>query len=272
VIVVVDGDDPVTVACIGSLNDARVRVISHPNQQGAGRARDTGADASSGKWVAFLDDDDEWAPEKLALQLGAAQTDREVVMTLSHVVSSNATYIEPADPYKNEQPIDEWLFDRRTWTKSGQSFIQTSSLMMPRAVFDTLHFRDTNQHEEWELVIRALKELKYTLTTVQVPLVTYYVPENRPALSKTATWQGSLGWIDSLGPSLITRKAYSGFCLTVVGRAAANQRDYNAFLPLLRAAFRNGRPTGRQLVAYLSHWAIPVRVRKNLRARLSKAL
>jgi glycosyltransferase involved in cell wall biosynthesis len=48
---------------------ARVIAIAEP---GVANARNTGIDATSTPWVAVLDDDDLWAPDKLARQLAAA--------------------------------------------------------------------------------------------------------------------------------------------------------------------------------------------------------
>lgn len=49
--------------------DARIKVIKNKVALGGGGARNAGIFASKGKWVAFLDDDDEWFKNKLSLQL-----------------------------------------------------------------------------------------------------------------------------------------------------------------------------------------------------------
>ncbi len=46
-----------------------VRYIAHKTNLGACAARNTGLSASKGEYIAFLDDDDEWLPEKLEKQL-----------------------------------------------------------------------------------------------------------------------------------------------------------------------------------------------------------
>lgn len=51
-------------------SDARVRYVSQRNG-GQGRARNAGIKNSEGELVAFLDADDLWEPEKLALQIAA---------------------------------------------------------------------------------------------------------------------------------------------------------------------------------------------------------
>ena len=50
-----------------------VRIVRHETQRRLPGARNGGAEAASGTWLAFLDDDDLWAPRKLRAQLDAAQ-------------------------------------------------------------------------------------------------------------------------------------------------------------------------------------------------------
>jgi glycosyltransferase involved in cell wall biosynthesis len=266
-IVVVDGDDPATRAYLETVSDPRLRYIFHDTKKGAGQTRDTGADASLGEWVAFLDDDDAWLPQKLEAQLAVAPKGPAVLLTLSHVITPTGNYIRPGDPYTPNRPLDEWLFGRETWFKGGQSFIQTSSIMMPRDMFNHLHFRDTKQHEEWELVIRANKVLGYEVVTAPEPLVIHYDGQPRPSLSKTYTWATSLQWIDSMG-DLITPKAYSGFCLTAISQVASAKGERDACLPLLKAAFTKGQPTLKQCFAFVLFWILPVDFRRGLRAKL----
>ena len=64
VIVVDDGssDRPEeALACFGG----SIRLLRHPENQGAAAARNTGCEAASGEYIAFLDSDDSWLPGKL---------------------------------------------------------------------------------------------------------------------------------------------------------------------------------------------------------------
>lgn len=79
VIVVDDGSTHPedTAAAVDALGDPRVRLIRHETPQGVCAARNHGAQEARGPWLAFCDDDDLWAPDKLTLQLNAASdTDR----------------------------------------------------------------------------------------------------------------------------------------------------------------------------------------------------
>ena len=73
VIVVDDGSTDETPERLAVIEDPRLVVVRHDVSRGVARARNAGIAAARGRWVSFLDDDDLWAPEKLAAQLEAAQ-------------------------------------------------------------------------------------------------------------------------------------------------------------------------------------------------------
>jgi glycosyltransferase involved in cell wall biosynthesis len=73
VIVVDDGSTDDTATWVSGAADPRVRVVRNPIPQGVSAARNRGITEADGAWVAFLDDDDLWAPDKLALQLDAVR-------------------------------------------------------------------------------------------------------------------------------------------------------------------------------------------------------
>lgn len=53
--------------------DARVVPIRQPRNAGVAAARNAGIEAATGRYIAFLDSDDRWYPDKLELQLAAMQ-------------------------------------------------------------------------------------------------------------------------------------------------------------------------------------------------------
>lgn len=71
VIVVDDGTVP-ALALAPEMEKAGVRLLRHESNRGAAAARNTGAEAAAGEWLAFLDSDDAWHPGKLEAQLAAA--------------------------------------------------------------------------------------------------------------------------------------------------------------------------------------------------------
>jgi len=268
VIVVVDGDDPASVAVLQETTDARLKYIIQPAKGGAAHARDTGVDASQADWIAFLDDDDEWLPTKLELQLAAVPQQPAMISTLSQVGVGGAVRTKPQHPYDGRMPFDEWLFDRLSWFESG-GFVQSSSLMVPRSLFKQLRFKDTQLHDDWEFVIRAVKQAGLELVTVKEPLVFHFFDQKRSSLQATLTWRHSLEWAQRMAP-ILTPRALSGFLLTVAARVAANAGDYSAVKPLFSYAMKNGRPTLRQIFAFALLWVLPFGMRKRLRFRLAR--
>jgi glycosyltransferase involved in cell wall biosynthesis len=71
VVVVDDGSTDDTQTQIESLAqaDERVRYLRHEANRGAQAARNTGIRAARGRYIALLDSDDEWLPNKLATQM-----------------------------------------------------------------------------------------------------------------------------------------------------------------------------------------------------------
>jgi glycosyltransferase involved in cell wall biosynthesis len=265
IIVVVDRPDPETAAAVGSMNHPRLRVVVNPRALTAGAARNFGADHSSGEWIAFLDDDDEWLPKKLERQIAfASGRAPALVSCLSRMVTPTATYVWPRVIYDNSDPIDEYLFDRRSLSE-GPGFIQSSSFLLPRQLFQQVRFDVDNPHDDWDFVLRLSKQTGVRIETVPEVLVVLYFEEPRSSLTtRSSSWSRSLRWLDSLRP-MITRRAYSGFCLGVVASFAARERAYTAFPELLYRAFRYGSPRLWHVLPFLAYWLVPQGFRWRLR-------
>ncbi len=71
VIIVDDASDDDTKAVVSKIGDNRVRYIRQPRNLGGSASRNTGIREARGDYIAFLDDDDEYLPDKLALLLQA---------------------------------------------------------------------------------------------------------------------------------------------------------------------------------------------------------
>jgi glycosyltransferase involved in cell wall biosynthesis len=74
-IVIVDDGSKVTAPrnLVPSDCSVPVRIVRHATSLGVARARNRGAIEARGDWLAFLDDDDIWAPRKLSAQLAALE-------------------------------------------------------------------------------------------------------------------------------------------------------------------------------------------------------
>lgn len=64
-----DGSAKVIDSFITEKQETRIRLIRQPSNQGAARARNRGLKEAQGRYIAYLDADDLWVPEKLQKQL-----------------------------------------------------------------------------------------------------------------------------------------------------------------------------------------------------------
>jgi glycosyltransferase involved in cell wall biosynthesis len=85
VIVVDEASEDDTRSVIAKLDDPRIRVVRHDTCQGVSAARNRGVAEARAEWIAFLDDDDLWAPDKLAQQLHAARETGAPWVYVGHV-------------------------------------------------------------------------------------------------------------------------------------------------------------------------------------------
>jgi glycosyltransferase involved in cell wall biosynthesis len=72
VVVVDEASSDGTSRWLAGLSDPRIRTIRHDVPRGLSAARNAGIELATGRWVAFVDDDDLWLPQKLSTQLRGA--------------------------------------------------------------------------------------------------------------------------------------------------------------------------------------------------------
>ncbi len=88
VVVVNDGSTDDTASVLSRYGD-RIRVITQPNR-GLSAARNAGVRASRGEYVAFVDDDDQWMPEKLARCVPVLDADPECALAYTLALKVDA--------------------------------------------------------------------------------------------------------------------------------------------------------------------------------------
>ena len=153
VIVVNDGSTDATADVIASYGD-RIRVIQQANQGAPGLAatRNNGVRASTADWIAFLDHDDVWEPDKLCRQLELAQTKN------AYVVYSNARNFGDIDRVADLRSDPEAILEGDLFLPLlMDNFIVMSSAMMKRSLFDAIGGFTENPvlAEDWDLWLKA---------------------------------------------------------------------------------------------------------------------
>lgn len=84
IIAVNDGSKDSTLDILATIKDPRLKVFSYPNA-GISPSRNRGIFHAEGEFIAFLDRDDLWTPDKLELQLKALQENPDAALAYSWV-------------------------------------------------------------------------------------------------------------------------------------------------------------------------------------------
>lgn len=264
VIVVVDGADLVTEAALAAVTDPRLRVEVLPEHRGVSVARYRGAELARAPRVAFLDDDDEWFPPKLERQLQRAEDPTQpcdIVATRILAPYGQREYLWPRRLPRPGESAAEYMLSRSS-IFFGETMLLTTTLLIRRELILRQGFSvgmERGQHMDWLVRVTAGSGARVGFVPEPEPLAVWYqapVTAARRAREAGPDWRYLLAWLDGLRP-LLSRRAYSSALLTWLANGAAELGETDAFWPFLRAAFRHGQPTRRDVLLYLAVWVSP---------------
>lgn len=261
VIVVIDGPDVATETALKGLDDSRLRVVALAENVGGSEARNIGANAARGEWIGFLDDDDEWLPDKVELQLamGEGMLGEPIVSCRFHARTRDGEFDWPGRLLREGEPVCEYLLARRGLRRQD-GFIATPTILARRSLLRRVPFRTgLRKHQDWDWILRATAEGARVLFCPEV-LVKCDM-RIKSSVSRSADWRASLAWITE-NADLVTKRAYASFIMTHVAWQAAAQQEWRACVPLLRDALRNGSPSTIDLFRYFIFWMVPDKFRQ----------
>ena len=268
-VVVIDGQDLATEHALEELaqEDSRVRVIALPASVGGSDARNRGVAEASGKWIAFLDDDDEWLPGKLEAQIEAvtASTAPVVIGTCKIIARTPGNdYVWPRRMPELGEPICEYLLARRTLSR-GEGSIQTSTFFVRRSLMLAQPFKSGQlKHQDTEWLLRVGRLPGAEAVFVNEVMAIHYIEEERSSVSSKANWRYSLAWVRS-DRHLFTPRALTGFVFHQIAPEASEQGEWRAFPTLLLEVLRHGKGSLRDYAIFLAMWLLPRRRRRYLR-------
>jgi glycosyltransferase involved in cell wall biosynthesis len=270
VVVVVDGPDEATTKALAEVGDLRLRVIELPVRGKAPNARNVGAQHARGRWVALLDDDDEWMPDKITAQLELAATARKaspIVATRMISRTPRSDTVMPRRLPAPGEPLSEY-FCVRHGLFYGDGFIQTSTIRAPTELLRRLPFTvGLRRQQELDWTLRAIRHDDVELLYAPTPYVLWHQDENRDRISLQNPWQEQLAWLRS-SRELFTPRAYSAFTMSVLSSMAAPTRSFRVFRELLAEARTHGRPRSLDYLTFLQIWLLPPGLRHRVRDRV----
>jgi len=174
IIVVDDGSTDETPTRLATYHD-RVRYIRQANQ-GVAASRNTGIRAARGDLLAFLDGDDLWEPEKLAVQVAAQKENSSsgIIVTDGIIfddagVRAQSLFRNVLSALKGAGPI---ITKRCYWEFVGRNLISTcSQIMIPAGILRDVGLSDTTFRigSDYDLYLRIAA--RYPITFVAKPLM-----------------------------------------------------------------------------------------------------
>jgi glycosyltransferase involved in cell wall biosynthesis len=253
VIVVIDGPDTATERALQSLEESRVRVLALEEHVGGSEARNLGARAAKGEWVALLDDDDEWMPEKIEQQMLLAATleDRNAFIACrfyNEALGKGAT--SPSRLPRAGEPISEYFY----WpegVRGGEGFLQTSTLLIPRELLlrvPMLKELRRGQELSWMLRVCACNDVRYYVVDEVLAAFTADDAAAGTRVSSRPKWRSYYEWMQA-NKECFTPRAYT-FCVAagVIPDAICAGEGPGTLLRLALEGVRDGRPTCKSLV------------------------
>lgn len=155
VLVVDDASEHDPGALVQDMGDERVRLLRHAENRGNAAARNTGIRAARGRFLAFLDDDDEWLPEKLEVQVAVLESSDadEALVYCARRLMENGQVVGVDAPGRQGHVLDDML----PW-----GLMSCPSVVLKAEVLDTVgHFderlRRGVDEDLWRRIARSYR-------------------------------------------------------------------------------------------------------------------
>jgi glycosyltransferase involved in cell wall biosynthesis len=251
IVVVIDGPDESTLAALSELKDSRIHPVPLTKSVGGAEARNVGAREARGEWIALLDDDDEWLPEKLRAQVEAAGSiGFAQAVIASQYIDRNGIHdmVRPREFQRPGQHISDYLFGTVSLFHPRQGFLQTSTLFAPRSLFVQVPFtRGLKRNQETDWLLRAVPHTGKEAFIVPKILAIFHNEQTPKRVSSTVDWEYTFEWALA-NKGLFTRAALGAFLSTVcMGIVMKQPGAYRNAGKLVRACFAHAAITPKVL-------------------------
>lgn len=171
-------------------DDDRIERIQHDENKGAPAARNTGIGASKAAYIAFLDDDDAWKPEKLERQVNVFQElsrDYGLVYTGRDIIE-NDSVVKTHHPNATGDVFTELL---------GRNFIPSETPMIRRECIERIGGFDTEleSSQDFDLWLRIARYYKVSAVPDSLA-ITYQGHEDRISKNMRRNYSGKMRFIN----------------------------------------------------------------------------
>ncbi len=251
-LIIVDDVSPDDSLAICTLfTDERIKIVRHTVNKGLAGARNTGIDAATGEFVAFLDSDDMWQPTKLERHLQHLRSNVNIGLSFSR-----SEFIDA-----NGNPTSFYQMPKLTNISAGHLMCRNpigngSAPVMRREALKEIRFwseefgcnqyfdQRLRQSEDIECWIRVASTTQWTIEGIPEPLTLYRL--NAEGLSSQLekqynSWLQAISYVEQYAchiyrSNYLKAKAYQ---LRYLARQAIRLRDGNAAMRFLTQAYQS---------------------------------
>ena len=178
-----------------------VSYIYIPKEQskGGNHARNVGAERADGELIAFLDDDDEWMPEKTAKQAAYLMNNRDhgVVSCLRVLEYNFKKRVNETAKYKIEGDIHNEIFTRIPFL--------TSTIMIRKQLLEEIGGFDENLRywQEYDLAIRFCQKTQVYILKEHLCLYRIILKDKKRLSNNLEGWEEAVAYINHKYDDLI---------------------------------------------------------------------
>ena len=178
--------------------------INEEETKGGNYARNLGVLASSGDYIAFLDDDDEWMPTKIEKQLMVSKTTGARFVYCGRMYTYDGKKAITRDDIMNIQkfPEGDLSFESiiRTITVTSTMLIE-KQVLIDSGLFD----ENLSAWQDYELAIRVLQNTCAALVRENLVLYRQATKDKNKISEKIDKWEDSVAYIEKKHATLISK-------------------------------------------------------------------
>lgn len=142
-------DNSYAVALKAAEGEPRIRVVQQPVNKGVSEARNRALDMAQGRFVAFLDADDAWTPEKLSKQVAFMLEKDAPISYTAYLLIDNHNIV-------SESKVDVVdCLDYKAYLKN--TIIGNSTAMIDRSKTGSVYYSGLRSREDTQMWIRLLR-------------------------------------------------------------------------------------------------------------------
>lgn len=196
-IVIDDGSKDDTAAILADLSakDSRIRFLQNEKNSGASYTRNRAVELAQGEWIAFLDSDDLWMPEKLEKQLALATIypDMVICYTASSFINDDGElygYVMGA-------------IERMTYrTLLRKNLLSCSSVMIRSSIMKNIKMPGDQMHEDYYVWLKVLRQFGIAYG-INEPLLIYRLSSNSKSSNRVKSAKMLFNAYRAVGYSLV---------------------------------------------------------------------